>query len=359
MAVQAQYPSHVLLLNRNTQEGKNTTRNDYSLQQQTGGGGGASSALLDHQPPHILFNSGVGNNTTTRKRSRELISTMNTTGPTIALQQSQPPNQIINLSQLHTPQNHPNNVVSTGLRLAFGDQLQQKQHPLHHQTQQQLSLLSTQSSQESAVLLPFLSDDLDAHIKQQRQEIENFITFQGEQLRRKLSEKRRSNFKTLLNAAEESVSLKLREKEVQLEKALRCNTELEAKLAQLTSEVQAWQARASEYEATAAALQAEVQQAMQHHGGAVVAEEVVVEDVESVFIDPDRVTELSGPNVPIGLSGSNGPIGPMCRGCGRGAATMVLLPCRHLCLCTECDVVARCCPLCYSFRSSSVEVILG
>ncbi|KAG9159067.1 hypothetical protein Leryth_020975 [Lithospermum erythrorhizon] len=358
MAVQAQYPSNILLLNRNTQEGKNTTGTDYSLQQQTGGGGGVASSLFDHQPP-MLFNPGVEHNNT-RKRSRELLSTMNNGGPLMALQQPQISNQIINLSQLQTGQihqtgqNHPNNVVSTGLRLAFGDQLQQqKQHPLHHQTQQQqLSLLSSQSSQNSSVFLPFLSDDLASHIKQQREEIDNFITFQGEQLRRALAEKRQRTFRTLLIAAEESASRRLREKEVEAEKAYRHNAELESQVAQLSATVQASQERSRNLEVTVAALQAELQQAMLRGGekgelgcggsgeGVAMAS---AEDAESGYVDPDRVVELDGAG---------------CKGCGRRVASMVLLPCRHLCLCKECDSVAKCCPLCYTFRNSSVEIIM-
>ncbi|MCD7466053.1 hypothetical protein HAX54_002403 [Datura stramonium] len=56
MAVQAQYPSNVLFLNRNVQEGKSPLGNDYSLQPQPGGGGGGS--FLDQT--QMLFNPGAG-----------------------------------------------------------------------------------------------------------------------------------------------------------------------------------------------------------------------------------------------------------------------------------------------------------
>ncbi|KAG9150444.1 hypothetical protein Leryth_010828 [Lithospermum erythrorhizon] len=344
MAVQAQYPSNVLLFNRNTQEGKNTIGNDYSIQQPKGGGGEAAPALFDNQQPHILFNPGVKNNNT-RKRSRELISSINNSGPLMTLQQSQYSNQVMDLSQLHTPQNHLNNVVSTGLQLAFGDQFQQhKHHPLHHQTQEQkLSLLSSQSSQKSSVFLPFLSDDLD-----------------GEQLRLALLEKRQMSFKTLLAKAEGSISRRLREMDVEAEKAFRRNVELEAHAAQLSAASHAWQARAREHEVTMSMLQAQLQQAMLNSSHAIMGiggvergeggcggecEGVAaVEDEESAYIDPDRVVELGGTG---------------CKTCGRRVASMVLLPCRHLCLCRECDSVTRCCPVCYCFRNYSVEVIMN
>lgn len=265
--------------------------------------------------------------------------------PLISMQQP----QLIDLTQLHTSQR---NVVSTGLGLAFGEQ---QQRPPHHHS------LSPQSSAQSSVLLSILSDDLGTHIKQQRDEIEHFLHSQGEHLRRTLAEKRQRHYRVLLGAAEESVARRLREKEVEVEKAARRNAELEAKATQLSLEAQAWQARARVQENVAATLQLQLQQAMITGGGrgqsggqvqdgdewgggnsaAVVGGDA--EDAESAYIDPDRVVVSSGPS---------------CKACRKRVASMVLLPCRHLCLCQQCDSVAQACPVCFSLRSSSVEVYL-
>ncbi|PPR87944.1 hypothetical protein GOBAR_AA32752 [Gossypium barbadense] len=69
------------------------------------------------------------------------------------------------------------------------------------------------------------------------------------------------------------------------------------------------------------------------------------EDAESAYVDPGRVVSAAS--------------GPCCKACRTRAAAVVLLPCRHLCLCTECDRVAQACPLCLTFRNSSVEVFLS
>nr|GMD81239.1 BOI-related E3 ubiquitin-protein ligase 1-like [Ipomoea batatas] len=193
--------------------------------------------------------------------------------------------------------------------------------------------------------------DLGTHIKQQRDEIEQYLRAQGEQLRRTLEEKRQRHYRALVGAAEESLTRRLREKEAEVDKAIRRNAELEARAAQLAAEAQAWQARARAQELTAATLQAQLQQAMARSGcsnahhpperndGATAAGEA--EDAESAYIDPDRVEVSAGSN---------------CRSCGKRAASVVLLPCRHLCLCRRCDAAAQACPLCLTFRSSSVEV---
>ncbi|KAH7514328.1 hypothetical protein FEM48_Zijuj11G0077200 [Ziziphus jujuba var. spinosa] len=254
MAVQAQYPSNVLLLNRNGQEG-----HDYSLQPQPGG-------FLDQSP--MIFNNG--------------------------------------------------------------------------------------------------GEDFASQIKQQKEEIDQFLRAQGEQLRRTLAEKRNMHYRTLLGAAEETIVRRLREKEAEVEKASRRNAELEARAAQLSIEAQVWQAKARAQEATASSLQAQLQQAIMS-GGVVGAQDrrggvedaaglgctvgaaadggQQAEDAESAYIDPDRVV-VSGPS---------------CKACGKRVASVVLLPCRHLCLCTECDQVVQvqACPLCLSMRNSSIEVFLS
>ncbi|XP_057510708.1 BOI-related E3 ubiquitin-protein ligase 1-like [Actinidia eriantha] len=324
MAVQAQYPSNTLFLNRSVQNGKNPPGNDYSLQPQLDTGG-----FLDQS--HMIFTDGVGTNS--RKRGRELTETAPSINP-FSLQSQ--PHQLIDLSQLHTPQQ---NVVSTGLRLAFGEQqqLQQKQ-------KQQQTLFP-----QSSVLFSLLPEDFAAQIRQQRDEIDQFLRAQGEHMRRTLAENRQRHYHALLGAAEESVARRLREKETEAEKAARLNAELQATAARLSAEAQGWRSAARAHEATAAALQARLQQAMTSGGGWKDGGEEVAgggeaEDGESAYVDPDRVEVSSGPG---------------CKACRKRVASVVVLPCRHLSLCTECGPLAQTCPLCYTFRESSVEVFFS
>ncbi|KAJ6695919.1 BOI-RELATED E3 UBIQUITIN-PROTEIN LIGASE 1-LIKE [Salix koriyanagi] len=185
-----------------------------------------------------------------------------------------------------------------------------------------------------------------------------FHFMQGEQLRRTLAEKRQRHFRALLGAAEESIARKLREKEMEVEKATRRNAELEARATQLSIEAQVWQAKVRSQEVTAASLQAQLQQAIMNGGLAQdsrrgedgigcpggVEGQTQAEDAESAYVDPDRVAVVPG--------------GPSCKVCRKRMASVVLLPCRHLCVCTECDHVVQACPLCLHVRNSSVEVYL-
>ncbi|OIS98173.1 PREDICTED: BOI-related E3 ubiquitin-protein ligase 1-like [Nicotiana attenuata] len=342
MAVQAQYPSNVLLLNRSVQERKNPLSNDdYSSQPQPGG-----ASILDHT--QMLFNPGAGSNHSCKRRREITAHTTSATAaamnPLISSMQSQPQQQLIDLTQLHT---HQLNVVSTGLRLASGQQLQQHQQQHQHQQKQHHSL-SPQSSQ-SSTFYSILTEDFSTIIKQQRDEIEHILHVQREQLRRTLEEKRRTHYRALLGAVEETMARQLKEKEAEVEKAVRRNAELEARAAQLSAEAQAWQARAKAEEFTAATLQAQLQQAMINNGAGGCNAHLPesdggeAEDAESVYVDPDRVVESTGPS---------------CKGCRKRVASVVLLPCRHLCVCTDCDAALQACPLCLCIRTTSVEVFL-
>ncbi|GMJ12448.1 hypothetical protein like AT1G32740 [Hibiscus trionum] len=335
MAVQAQYPSNALLLNRGGQEG-----HEFPLQQQAGG------AFLDQS--HVFFNNNNNNNINPRKRGREVTAgAAMTTTPINSFSLQMQPSHLIDLSQLHQP-----NVVSTGLRLSFGDQQQSQNPNFQNQQQQQQNLVSS-----STAFLSMVSRDLGTQIKRQREELDQFLQAQGKELCRTLAEKRNRHFRELLVAAEESVARRLREKEAEVEKATRRNAELEARAAQLSVEAQAWQAKARAQDATAASLQAQLQQAMVGGGAAVTQDsrrgeeglksaggvEGQAEDAESAYVDPERMAAS----------------GPSCKACRTHVASVVLLPCRHLCLCTECDRVAQACPLCLAVRNSSIEVFLS
>ncbi|KAF8412839.1 hypothetical protein HHK36_000811 [Tetracentron sinense] len=316
MAVQAQYPSNVLILNRNGQDLKNMLGSDYSLEPQPSG-------FLDQS--HMFFNNGVSANP--HKRGREVAAAAAPIN-LFSLQSHPPQPMLVNLAQLH---NQNPNVISTGLRLAVEEQ----------QQQQQSHVLS------SSIQSSFLSEDLATQIKQQRDEIDQILQTQGDQLRRSLAERRQRHFCALVGAAEQSATRRVREKDAEVEKAARRNAELELRLAQIITEAQVWQAKARAQEATAASLQAQLQQAMMCGVGAQDKREeelgCAAEDAESVYIDPTRVV----------------PSGPICKACRKRVASVVLLPCRHFCLCTDCDPAVEACPLCLSLKRASVNVYLS
>ncbi|XP_028772862.1 BOI-related E3 ubiquitin-protein ligase 1-like isoform X1 [Neltuma alba] len=331
MAVQAQYPSNILLLH-------NHNNNTSNLQPDYDSSFPPAEALL-HQS-HMLFANGAGSTNPSKRSSQSR--------PPIAVAQAVP--NVVNSMSLQSPQllelsqhhNHHHNSVSTGLRLSsFADQ--QPLHLLPHQQQQ-----SSQDASHYSPVSPLFSQDFASQIKQHRDEIDQFLRAQEAELHRTLAEKRQRHYRVLLATAEETVARRLREKDLEVEKVTRMNAQLEARAAQLSAEAQLWQAKAKAQEATAASLQAQLQQAMMNgtasekrdEGGLSCA--AGADDAESVYVDPDRFE----------------PTGPKCRGCGKRVASVVVLPCRHLCMCAKCDVHFRACPVCLSLKESTVEVFL-
>ncbi|KAK8538200.1 hypothetical protein V6N13_096017 [Hibiscus sabdariffa] len=307
MTVQAQYPYNAFLLN------KRSGQDEFSLQQQGG-------VYLDQSC--MFFN----NSNLIRKRERE-VAGATATAPinSFSLQ-----TQLMDMdhSQLQTPNAQQN-------------QIQSYHHPYQHQFR------VPNSSSFSSVI----SHDLDTQVKCHREDFDRFLQAQGEALRCTLVEKWHRHHGTLLGAAEESVVRRLRDKEALVEKATRRNAELEARVVQLNIEAQVWQAKATAQEATAASFQAQLQQAIMSGGAAAVQDNRRGEDcgegaeeAESAYVDPERVVVAPG---------------PACKACRKRLAAVVLLPCRHLCLCSECDQVAQACPLCLNVRNSSIEAFLN
>ncbi|XP_008788744.2 probable BOI-related E3 ubiquitin-protein ligase 3 [Phoenix dactylifera] len=322
MAVQAQYPSNALILNRSEQERKSM---EFSQ---------APTGFRDQSG--VFFSNGASGNP--RKRGREaapILMESSAQGNSINdLLSLQPPPAaslsaptVISLAQL---QARPPPLVSTGLRLAFEDQHQLQNH------NQANPLLS-------ASLFPVLSDDLALQLNQHQDEFDRFLRAHGEHLRRTLAEKRQRHCRALLCAADEAAARRLREKEAEVEQAVRRAAELEERLARLKAESLAWQAKAMADQATALALHAQLQQAQ-----AAAAEEregecrdSPAEDAESAHVDPDRAPPAA------------------CRSCRSALASVVVLPCRHLCLCTDCSDAAPPCPVCRCATTGSLPVFFS
>lgn len=269
------------------------------------------------------------------------------------------PPTVISLAQL---QARPP-LVSTGLRLAF-----EGQHRLQSHNQANPLLSSS--------VFPVFSDELALQLNQHQDELDRFLracvnfvspllpfsfssvfpsvakgssffSWQGEHLRRTLAEKWQRHSRALLCAAEETAARRLREKEAEVEQEVRRAAELEERLARLKAESLAWQAKAVTDQAVAVSLHAQLQQA-QAAAAAAAAEEregecrdSPAEDAESSHDDPDRAPRAT------------------CRSCRAAVASVVVLPCRHLCLCPDCSGASPSCPVCRCATTGSLHVFFS
>ncbi|WOK95158.1 hypothetical protein Cni_G03865 [Canna indica] len=318
MAIQAQCPSAILLPNRG---------------EETIGAGLAQgqSSFLD--PSTVMFFAG-GGSLNPRDRGRDEAAAALPTAirstpaqdanynvSSLFSQPSRPLPTLISLAQLQSKSNSP--LVSTGLRLSFGTAHQQQYHNLN----------------------PFhpadLFDELDLapHFKQFQEDIDGYLQAQEQVLKRTLAVKWQSHYRTLITTGAAAARQRIKAKDAELKQAAQQYAELEERLAQLRAETVAWQAKAVAAQNQAAALQAQLQQ----------AEEVAA-------VAREREGDSDDPSVMEGMAAASG----SCRACYRRDApvAVVVLPCRHLCVCADCAAAGAIasCPVCCCISTGSINV---
>lgn len=139
-------------------------------------------------------------------------------------------------------------------------------------------------------------------------------------------------------AVEEAVAMKVKEKEMEIDKKLSETVELENSVEHFKAEARRLRERVEHLEPAVRSLRLELREARRRY----VEEAVVVEDAESSFVDPDRVALVR----------------LECKACRQRRATVMVWPCRHVCVCAVCEAVTTVCPVCWSVKSTSIVIRL-
>ncbi|GLU15080.1 hypothetical protein SLE2022_316070 [Rubroshorea leprosula] len=208
----------------------------------------------------------------------------------------------------------------------------------------------SQSNTKPSTPFSFLGHDISLQIHQQQFDIDRLISQHMEKVRIEIEEKRKRQAQRIMEGIEEGVMRKIRAKEEEVEKVRKLNWALEERVKSLCIENQIWRDLAQTNEATANALRNDLEQVLAAQAvkgecsrGAGV-DEAVVDDAESCCgnsWEEDRTGE----------GGSR-----MCRNCSKKESCVLLLPCRHLCLCAGCGSSLNVCPICKSTKNASVHV---
>ncbi|XP_057840842.1 probable BOI-related E3 ubiquitin-protein ligase 3 isoform X2 [Cryptomeria japonica] len=201
----------------------------------------------------------------------------------------------------------------------------------------------------------YASNNLATEIQRQKEEMEQFIRVQEEGMRRSLLERTEKQSKALLCAAAAAVTRKLQEKDLELHHLKRKNLELEDQIRGLAIETQGWQKRAKNNEAMAVALKLQIDQ-INKEGSGDSEEEAMNTAIANMSSSSSCQVIPSNNNNNIYMENLVLEMQRKCRVCRQNEMCILLLPCRHLCLCKLCDSKIDVCPLCSALKTASVQV---
>ena len=205
-----------------------------------------------------------------------------------------------------------------------------------------------------------------------------------------LEEKRKVQARRIIEAIEVGMMKRLKAKEEEIEKIGKLNWALEERVKSLCIENQIWRELAQSNEATANALRTNLEQVLAQvrddrtRGGVGLEEDddgasmpplgaaALIDDAQSCCgssggggaedeqEDIERRSLAGGPKEKDEEgSTSKTKRSRLCRNCGKEESCVLILPCRHLCLCTLCGSTLHTCPICKSFKNASVHVNLS
>lgn len=203
---------------------------------------------------------------------------------------------------------------------------------------------------------------------------------QMEKVRMEVEEKRKRQARKIVEAIEIGMMRMLRSKEEEIEKIGKLNWELEERAKSLCMENQIWRDLAQTNEATANALRSNLEQVLLNQGGGGLEDPVttattaVADEAESCCGSNDgddgwrKLEDVEEPEEEMMMmrkkmrSGRKmrkmGNDDRRCKNCWKEESCVLLLPCRHLCLCTACASSLHICPICNSTNNASVRVIM-
>lgn len=217
-----------------------------------------------------------------------------------------------------------------------------------------------------------------------------------EKVRIELEERRKRQARRIIETIEVGMMNRLKAKEEEIEKIGKLNWALEERVNSLCIENQIWRDLAQNNEATANALRTSLEQVLAQvkedrtRGGAGLDDDAGTEDPAGAAPLMDdaqsccgstggdaetghnweegwrmlaagkrggaKDKEDEGTNKAMRSSSSNSNSNRLCRNCWKEESCVLILPCRHLCLCTVCGSTLHACPICKSFKNDSVHV---
>ncbi|KAM0881559.1 hypothetical protein ACQ4PT_032881 [Festuca glaucescens] len=219
---------------------------------------------------------------------------------------------------------------------------------------------TTSTSGRPAAASSFAVDAIVSELYQQNADIDAVVRMELERMRAGVEQAPKRQCQSLVRTASAAAARRLREKEAELEAARRCTAKLEERLLQVAAETQAWCGLVRSNEAVAAGLRATLDHLLRN---APAPAPVPAEGFgESDFAFPATAADVD--DAQSSCFEAKEKAGPCnykwaCKSCGEGEASVLLLPCRHLCLCKACEPTLDACPVCLAAKNASVHIAMN
>ncbi|XP_071736443.1 E3 ubiquitin-protein ligase BOI-like [Rutidosis leptorrhynchoides] len=241
------------------------------------------------------------------------------------------------------PSNIPNpHHVSTGLKLSYDDE------------ERNSSITSASGSMSAAPsLMSSFGDSVATELDRQNEELERYIMLQGENMFKGVKDIRQRYMASFLASIGKGIDNKIREKDLEIETINRKNQELVERIKQVANEAQNWHYRAKYSESVVNMLKANLQQALAQ------GNEQIKEGFGDTDLERDVVSSIN-PNNYLGLGNEMNIDRMICRVCNVKEVSILVMACRHLSLCKDCDNRGvNVCPVCHGVKTVGVEVYMS
>ncbi|CAI9753944.1 unnamed protein product [Fraxinus pennsylvanica] len=215
------------------------------------------------------------------------------------------------------------------------------------------SVMSASENMKNVLLCAPLSNSVEMEIDRSTKEFDQYIQLQEEDIRKGVNELSRRHTGSLLSAIEKQINRKLNQKELEMENMNRKNKELGDRIKQVAEDAQKWHYQAKYNESIVNILKSNIQLLLAQ-GTSRAREGSGESEVDDAVSCTNHREIVSG-------SGNEVPTKHRlkCRGCKGKEVSVLLFPCRHLCLCIDCEGFNDVCPICKVVKTASVQVYMS
>ncbi|KAL0693397.1 hypothetical protein Bca4012_060577 [Brassica carinata] len=195
---------------------------------------------------------------------------------------------------------------------------------------------------------------LVSQIHQQQSDIDLFVAQQTQTLRLELEARQRTQTWSLASAVQSAIVKKLKQRDDEIVRMGKLNYVLQERAKSLYVENQILRDLARTSEATANTLRSNLEHVLSQVDE-LPATVATGGDVFHPPVEEDAVSSCG--SCDGGDGGDVTAVTGGCKRCGERTASVLVLPCRHLCLCTVCgSALLQACPVCDTVMNASVHV---